>query len=356
MPSRLGLCALLVAASVGAEEQSEGMASYMEFGALMMNADQLNKAQSICTTLFPSQAQVIRGQYEASSLPKYVKAFGFQVPPSLTGDRDKLLETLKKSESEMSSACLEKLPEALNKFDAQYANRAEEWIPAIEKMTAATETFPQPVPQQATPELNSLFGQIVERSNRAYQTGDWSVLAEIYEPGTFDCWRGVPRAEKFGFLSFEPLSEKAKFEVSEYTQYMLGNDFEFSRASPTHLMEIRNELSGPGGRCGREKLERWPTLHFFLVQRGSEFHLTHYCPSKEAVATGQIAEQRPRTAAQATANIALLDAADWEAIAADVKRDRFNSGIEFRLSEKYRISHEEADEVVRYVCDPDHTP
>ena len=106
-PSRLGFCLLLLAATAGAEEQSEGLNSYIEFGGLIVTADGLNKTQHICTTLFPSQAQVIRGLYEASSVPKYVKAFRFEVPPSLTGDRDKLFEALGKSESEMSSACLE---------------------------------------------------------------------------------------------------------------------------------------------------------------------------------------------------------------------------------------------------------
>ena len=157
-------------------------------------------------------------------------------------------------------------------------------------------------------------------------------------------------------MSFEPLAEKAKFEVSEFTEYMLGNDFEFSRVSPTHFMEVRNAISGAGGRCGLEKVERWPTLHFFLVQRDGEFRLTHFCPSKEAIASGQLTWGRPRSAAQATANIAQLDAADWEAIAADVKRDRFNSGIQDRLSEKHGFSHDEADEVVRYVCDPANVP
>src|SRR5688572_32043275 len=170
----------------------------------------------------------------------------------------------------MSSVCMEKLPEALNKFDTQYALRAGEWIPAIAKMRAATETSRPPSPTEATPELNSLFAKIVERSNRAYQTNNWSVLADLYEPGTFDCWRGVSAAEQFEFLSFEPLSEKAKMEVTEYTEYMLGNEFEFSHASPTHLMEVRNDISGPGGRCGLEKVERWPTIHFFLVR--SEEH------------------------------------------------------------------------------------
>jgi len=56
MPFRIGLCALLLAAAAGAEERSEGINSYIEFGGLMVMADGLNKTQSICTTLFPSQS------------------------------------------------------------------------------------------------------------------------------------------------------------------------------------------------------------------------------------------------------------------------------------------------------------
>ena len=353
-----GLCVLLVAATARAEEQSEALNSYLEFGGLIATASGLNKMQAICTTLFPSQAEVIRGLYEASSVPTYVKAFGFEIPASLTGDRDKLLETLGKSESELSSVCLEKLPENLNGFDKLFASRVEEWIPAIEKMRDATESsWPAPAPElQPTPELNSLFAQIVERSNRAFQTNDWSVLADLYEPGTFDCWKGVPGADQFAFLSFQPLSQKATFEVSEYTEYQLGNEYAFSHALPTHILAYKDENHSPGGRCGLAKFERWPTGAFYLVRRGAEFHLTHYCPTKEAVAAGEVAVGRPSSAAQATANIAKISAADWEDIAAAIKRDRFHSGIQHRLSEKYGFYYDEADEVVRYVCDPANTP
>ena len=356
MPFRLGLCTLLLAAPAVAEDQPQGMESYIEFGGLMVMADGLNKGQQICTTLFPSQAQVFRGLYESSSVPKYVKAFRFELPSSLPSDRAQLLEKLGKTESEVSSGCLEKYPEALNKFDELYAKRADEWLPVIERMTQETEFNRPSPPIQVTPELNALFAQIVERSNRAYRTGDWSILADLYQPETFDCWRGVPGAEQFEFLSLGPLSENSTYEVSEFTIYMAGNEFEFSHVEPTHIMEFHDKISTPGARCGLEKFERYPTGHFFLVQRGQEFHLTHYCPTKEAVAAGEVSWDRPRSATQATANIAKVNAADWEAIAGNIKGDRFNSGIQFRLSEKYGFSYDEADEVVRYVCDPANTP
>jgi hypothetical protein len=41
-----------------------------------------------------------------------------------------------------------------------------------------------------------------------------------------------------------------------------------------------------------------------------------------------------------------------EAIASNFKRDRFNGGIHHRLNAKHGLGYDEADEVIRYVCDP----
>ena len=356
MSLRLGLCVLLVATTAAAEERSEDVKAWVDFGRLLAMTSSLHQSQAVCENLFPSQAAVIRGYYEASSVPTYVKAIGpaLQSPP--TGGRDKLLASLGKSESEAAHWCSTGFPEALGKFDTLYADRLQELLPVLEKLRDAAPATPPAVELQPTAELDGLFAKIAERSNRAYQTGDWSVLADLYEPGTFDCWRGVPGADKFDFLAFPPLSSKATYVVSQFTEFDPGEPYSFSRVAPTHLMEFANDTSRPGGRCGMENRELWPGGFFFLVQRGAQFHLTHYCPSKAAVSAGEVARSRTLSVAQTAANVARLSAADWDAIASDIRQDRYSDRSQDRLVKNFGLSYDEADDVIGYVCDPANTP
>jgi len=353
----IGTCALLLACAPHADERSEGMQSWIDFGGLLVMADALHKSQAICARLFPSQTTVFRGFYESSSVPAYAKAIGLELPPS-PDDREEALKSLGKSESEVSSWCMEKFPESLAQFDELYAKRLQEYAPALEKMRdeRLEQNYPSAAPVKPTAELTGLFAKIVERSNQAYQTGDWSVFANLYEPGTFDCWRGVPGADQFAFLSFPPLSAHATFKVSEYTEYLWSDDpFSFSRVEPTHLVEYSDAISRPGDRCGLEKRELWPGGYFFLVKRGTEFHLTHFCPSKRAVDAGELGGH-PLTAAQTSANIARVSAADWDAIASAIRQDRYSDRPHQLLNKHYGFDEQEANEVIFHVCDPANKP
>lgn len=353
---RIGLFALLIAATAAADERSQGLDAWVDFGRFIAMTTTLHRSQAVCSTLFPDQAAVIRGYYEASSVPTYAKAFGPALTPLETDDRDKLLESLGKSEGEVASWCSIDFPKALDKFDGLYAGRVQELLPTVEAMGNAA---PSNQPAQRLPssaELDRLFARIVDRSNRAYQTGDWSVLADLYDPGTFDCWRGAPGAGTFEFLAFPPLSSKATYKVSQFTEFDPGAPYSFSHVPPTHLMEFQDEISRPGGRCGMTERKKYPGGYFFLVQQGAEFHLTHYCPSREAVAAGEIPRSRTFSAAQMAANVARIPAAEWEAIASDLKQDRYSGRPGDRLVKTYGFSYDEADEVIGYVCDPANTP
>jgi hypothetical protein len=356
---RLIFCLFLLVVGAGAQAQPVDANRVRELSELVMMMGPLQTMRDTCANLFPAQATVIRGLYDASAVPTYAKLFDYEVksPPPL--DRDRELESLGMSEGEASSWCFTDFPATLDQFDEQYGNRVQEMKEAlngIEKALAAKpSTAPQPEPSPQPAQLDNLFARIVEASNRAYETGDWSVFADLYEPGTFDCWEGVRDARQFAFLSLPPLSAKATFKVSKFTTYLIGGRFAFTNGTPTHLMEVSDEFSSPGGRCGLKERQRWPRKHFYLVQRGSEFSLTHFCPSKEDVGAGSVILGRPLSAAQAAANMAEITDGEWQSISEDLKKDRYASP-EDRLRRDHRFNYEEAYSVVDYVCDPSNMP
>jgi hypothetical protein len=104
-----------------------------------------------------------------------------------------------------------------------------------------------------------------------------------------------------------------------------------------------------------EKRELWPGGHFFLVKRGAEFHLTHFCPSKRAVDAGELGGH-PLTAAQTSANIARVTAADWDAIASAIREDRYSDRPQQLLNKHYGFDEQEASEVIFHICDPANKP
>lgn len=355
---RFGFCMFLLALSAGIQAQPVDASRVRDLSGLVMMMGPLQTMRDACANLFPAQAPVIRGLYDASAVPAYAKLFGYEVksPPPLDHDRE--LESLGMSESEASDWCFTDFPTTLGQFDEQYGNRVQEMkeaLDGVEKaLTAKPSTAPQPKPSPQPAELNSLFARIVEASNRAYETGDWSVFADLYEPGTFDCWDRVRDARQFAFLSIAPLSAKATFKVTKFTTYLIGGRFDFTNGTPTHLMEVSDEFSSPGGRCGLEARQRWPRHHFYLVQRGSEFSLTHFCPSKEDVEAGTVILGRPLSAAQAAANVAEITDAEWKSIPEDLKKDRYASPDD-RLRREHGFNYEEAYSVVDYVCNPSNT-
>ncbi len=90
------------------------------------------------------------------------------------------------------------------------------------------------------------------------------------------------------------------------------------------------------------------------MQRGSEFSLTHFCPSKEDVEAGTVILGRPLSAAQAAANVAEITDAEWKSIPEDLKKDRYASPDD-RLRREHGFNYEEAYSVVDYVCNPSNT-
>ena len=311
----------------------------------------------MCIGLYPSQASVIRALYEASAVPTYARLFQLEVSPARESNRDAELAALGVSEGEASAWCLKDFSSGLDEFDEHYENKTEEMKAALEQIERLISALPSTRPKpQLNPEFAGVFARIVEASNLAFETGDWSVFADLYEPGTFACWAGVPDATQFGFLSLPPIPPNAMFRVTRFEEYLLGGRYAFTKASPTHLMEVTYELSRDGRRCGLEKRQRWPRPHFYLVQRNGDYVLTHYCPSQEAIDANEVVWAPPLSAARAAANVALLTGEDWQDIPQDIQRDRYSSRSQDRLMRDHGLGYEEADALIDYVCDPSSTP
>ncbi len=120
----------------------------------------------MCVGLYPSQARVIRGLYEASAVPGYARLFQLEVSPAQRFDRDAELTALGMSEGEASTWCLNDFPSMLDEFDEHYENKTEEMkevLDQIERLVAALPpSRPKPRPN---PEFAGIFARIVEASN-----------------------------------------------------------------------------------------------------------------------------------------------------------------------------------------------
>jgi hypothetical protein len=131
-----------------------------------------------------------------------------------------------------------------------------------------------------------------------------------------------------------------------------SNTYAFTNVRPTHVMYISDQHSSPGGRCGVDTRQRWPRYDFFLVQRGEEFALTHFCPLRQTTNGIPVVSRSALSAAQTAMNISQLPREDWEEIPQDIQRDRYSPRTHERLQAKYGLDYEEANAVIDHVCDP----
>ncbi len=114
---RFGFCMFLLAVSAGIQAQPVDASRVRDLSGLVMMMGPLQTMRDACANLFPAQATVIRGLYDASAVPAYAKLFGYEVksPPPL--DRDRELESLGMSESEASDWCFTDFPTTLDQFE-----------------------------------------------------------------------------------------------------------------------------------------------------------------------------------------------------------------------------------------------
>ncbi len=355
----VGQVVIFAAVVMAAGTQSRRTEGVSDLGGLVMMMGSLRLTRDLCIDLFPSQADVIRGFYETSGAPSY--AWIPQVPrPPSDPDRQKALQSLGMSETEAAGWCLEDFPEMLDDFDRVYGSRSTELKAQFERHETTIATSPtatrSPPPPPKDERLTQLFASVVEGANRAYETGDWSAFADLYEPNTFECWAEVPNYLQFGFLSMPPISPSATFNVTAFDYGVDPNSYAFSNVRPTHVMYISDQHSSPGGRCGLDMRQRWPRYDFFLVKRGEAFALTHFCPLRETASGVAVASLRALSAAQTAMNVAQLSREDWEEIPRDVRGDPYSVRVHERLRAKYGWHYQEVTAVVDHVCDPANFP
>jgi len=356
----VGQVALFAAVVTVAGTQPRRAEAVRELGELVMMMGSLRLTHDLCIDLFPSQAEVIHGFYETSEAPSYAWLISQLARQPSDLDRQETLQSLGMSETEASGWCLREFPEMLDDFDRLYGSRSAELKAQFERLETTLATTPpatrSPPPPPNDERLTELFARIVEGANRAYETGDWSAFADLYEPNTFECWAEVPNFLEFGFLSMPPISPNATFNVTVFDYGVDPNNYAFTNVRPTHVMSISDQHSSPGGRCGLDTRQRWPRYDFFLVKREEEFALTHFCPLKETANGVSVASRRALSAAQTAMNVSQLSREDWEEIPRDVRGDPYSVRIHERLRVKYGLHYEEINAVVDHVCDPANLP
>ena len=120
--SSVGLLLLASVPTLGECQSLDGARAKELSGAVMMTLS-LQEMRDMCIGLYPSQASVIRGLYEASAVPTYARLFQLEVNPARKSDRDAELAALGMSEGEASAWCLEDFPSGLDEFDEHYETR-----------------------------------------------------------------------------------------------------------------------------------------------------------------------------------------------------------------------------------------
>lgn len=337
-----------VSAQLGGEDAADALGVVWGTGGLQRMRDE-------CMALFPKEADVIRDAYEASAVPEYASRLGLETRPQPVRDREAQLKSLGMSEDRASEWCHSSYPETLREFDAHYKGRTDEVFATIAKfaeLSAAKTARATPPPPD--PRLLDVFTRIVEASNLAYESGDWSTFASLYRPGSLECWVGKPEAELVSSFDVTAMPSNATYEISEFNNFGFG--YEFAGPPPDLLMEIRYELSRAAGRCGSDRRRRWPVHQFFLVRQGDEYGLTHYCPDWESSEVVATSHRPPPSAARSAANLKLLTADDWKNIPLELQKDRYFTPSIDRLQREHNLSESEAHELADYVCDPSNSP
>jgi hypothetical protein len=96
--------------------------------------------------------------------------------------------------------------------------------------------------------FDRIFGDLKRASRESFDTGDWSIMAKLYPPDTFECWNASGEGHRFSFLSLEGIPESAQYTVGSLDNYMFGGQ-DTSRMGGTHFMSRIS--SGFVSRFGR---------------------------------------------------------------------------------------------------------
>ena len=125
--------------------------------------------------------------------------------------------------------------------------------------------------------LDTLVGRIKRATRESFAKDDWSILARLYPPGTFDCWTEKYTDGPYSFLSGAGIPDDARYEVGRIENFLFAPADDSSKMGSTHYIEINYHKSYLA-KCGKPGRKIFPTQYFFVRQRGNEFELAHTCP------------------------------------------------------------------------------
>jgi len=309
--------------------------------------------------MFPAESPGLLDLYNASDVPQFAKVFDYERDfTEVYTSREMAMNSSGMTETEAANHCFVDFESNLASFDEQFRGQAEIYRQYMETTTSRVEkkiaADRKTKESEEVVEIEPIFSAIIEQSNYGYESGDWSRMAMLYEPGTFDCWSGADESHNFAYLSIPPIPESATYETEELAEYFLGSGYAFTNVQPTHLLTIRYETSHDWSRCNLAELNLYPSHHFFLTEVDGEFGLTHFCPSEKLIQEGGAAGN-VISARQATENLAALDRNEWERIPEEIDGNKYSSRTANRLYERYGFQHDEAMAVIHEICKPVNT-
>ena len=326
----------------------------------LMQIHSLQLMRDNCVGLFPAESQAIIAQFDASRVPEFARALNYERSfPLPFRTREEQLRASGLTESEASDQCFIEFRSRLLSFDNENSYSAELLANRVQAIAEARQRLVstrEPRTQTADARIDAIVGNLVESSAEAHLSGDWSIMARLYEPGTFDCWADADLGRRYGFLQMEPIPQEATYELSQFNGFLTGDGSDFTITKPTHLLKIRYSTSHDWGRCGVPEVNRYPQLFFFLVERGDHFGLTHYCPSQMRIDRGIVYRDTSLDASQLSQNINRLQDDEWTRIPEEVSGDGYSPVPQIRLQQAYDFSYREAEQIVHYVCDPENSP
>jgi hypothetical protein len=129
--------------------------------------------------------------------------------------------------------------------------------------------------------LDTLVSRIKRATRDSFAKDDWSILARLYPPGTFDCWTPAFTDGPYSFLSGEGIPDNASYEAGRIENFMFAPADDDSKMHATHFIEVNYHKSYLA-KCGRPERQIFPRRYFFVQQRGDAFELRHACPGNPA--------------------------------------------------------------------------
>ena len=114
---------------------------------------------------------------------------------------------------------------------AIYANAIKARKEATKESASYNKVRPSPL--EKNKDFDELFNKIVNDSRKSYESGVWSIFANLYDAASFACFDGTELNDNYNYLSMFPVSEDAAYDF--FTREVQGGS-EFTGFSYTCLL------------------------------------------------------------------------------------------------------------------------